>query len=288
MINTIMTQEDAVNELYAHGKACLTAHKEANIDKKYRPYLALFADGTFLVDERAKDDAVLQNLVFEFFKAYPIQKKLYKQYVSAQMLKAVYRCAQDFDWYLPQNSMPTDLEASDEQKLHCFLERILKRRCLSITTLTTPEWFRFYSPDKEKFALFEGGWLIVAQNSPNIETLPCNISKIYPQIEIVEVVPDYYIGAIYERLLYTELSAREIYIDLVRKKIMERLKIGSDEALRVMQNQTFGWRKLLFLSEQNARSMIYSEYVENSFIESDEHFAAQMATKKDFYIGVFL
>ena len=184
--------------------------------------------------------------------------------------------------------MPTDLEASDEQKLHCFLERILKRRCLSITTLTTPEWFRFYSPDKEKFALFEGGWLIVAQNSPNIETLPCNISKIYPQIEIVEVVPDYYIGAIYERLLYTELSAREIYIDLVRKKMMERLKIGSDEALKVMQNQTFDWRKLLFLSEQNARSMIYSEYVENSFIESDEHFAAHKATKKDFYIGVFL
>ncbi|MBP5352901.1 MAG: hypothetical protein J6Y91_03960 [Alphaproteobacteria bacterium] len=284
----MITQEDAVNELYAHGKACLTAHREANIDKKYRPYLALFADGTFLVDERAQEDAVLQNLVFEFFKAYPIQTKLYKQYVSAQMLKAVYRRAQDFDWYLPQNSMPTDLEASDEQKLHCFLERILKRRCLSITTLTTPEWFRFYSPDKEKFALFEGGWLIVAQNSPNIETLPCNISKIYPQIEIVEVVPDYYIGAIYERLLYTELSAREIYIDLVRKKMMERLKIGSDEALKVMQNQTFGWQKLLFLSEQNARSMIYSEYVENSFIESDEHFAAQMATKKDFYIGVFL
>ncbi len=288
MVNSIVTQEDAVNELYAHGKVCLTAHKEANIDKKYRPYLALFADGTFLVDEHAKDDVVLQNLVFEFFKAYPIQTKLYKQYVSAQMLKAVYRRAQDFDWYLPQNSMPTDLEASDVQKLHCFLERILKRRCLSITTLTTPEWFRFYSPDKEKFALFEGGWLIVAQNSPNIETLPCNISKIYPQIEIVEVVPDYYIGAIYERLLYTELSAREIYIDLVRKKMMERLKIGSDEALKVMQNQTFGWRKLLFLSEQNARSMIYSEYVENSFIESDEHFAAQMATKKDFYIGVFL
>ena len=288
MVNYMITQEDAVNELYAHGKACLTAHREANIDKKYRPYLALFADGTFLVDERAQEDAVLQNLVFEFFKAYPIQTKLYKQYVSAQMLKAVYRRAQDFDWYLPQNSMPTDLEASDEQKLHCFLERILKRRCLSITTLTTPEWFRFYSPDKEKFALFEGGWLIVAQNSPNIETLPCNISKIYPQIEIVEVVPDYYIGAIYERLLYTELSAREIYIDLVRKKMMERLKIGSDEALKVMQNQTFGWQKLLFLSEQNARSMIYSEYVENSFIESDEHFAAQMATKKDFYIGVFL
>ena len=50
-------------------------------------------------DERAKDDAVLQNRALEFFEAYPIQTKLYKQYVSAQMLKAVYRRAQDFDWY---------------------------------------------------------------------------------------------------------------------------------------------------------------------------------------------
>ena len=288
MVNSIVTQEDAVNELYERGKVCITAHKEANVDTKYRPYLALFADGTFLIDERAKDDAVLQNLVFEFLKNYPLQKKLSRIYVPIWLLKAVYRRAQNFDWYLPQYEIPTDLGMADRQKLQSFLERILQYQCLSITTLTTPEWFRFYSPDKEKFALFTGKWLVVAQNSPHIETLDCNISKLYPQIEIVEVVPDYYIGAIYERLLYTQPSAREIYIDLVRKKMMERLKIGSDEALKVMQNQTFGWRKLLFLSEQNARSMIYSEYVENSFIESDEHFAAQMATKKDFYIGVFL
>jgi len=55
MINDIITQENAVDELYARGKVCITAHKEANVDKKYRPYLALFADGTFLIDERAGD-----------------------------------------------------------------------------------------------------------------------------------------------------------------------------------------------------------------------------------------
>ncbi len=288
MVNLIITQEDAVNELYAHGKACLTAHKEANIDKKYRPYLALFADGTFLVDERAKDDAVLQNLVFEFLENYPIQAKLNKQYVSVQMLKAVYHRAQDFDWYQPQYNIPTDLDDANKQKLQNFLQRVLQKQCLSVTTLTTPNWFCFYSPDKGKFALFTDGWLEIAENSPHLDKFVQGISEMYPQIEIVEVVPEYYIEAIYEKLLYIRPSAREIYIDLVRKKMMERLKIDSDEALKVMQNQTFGWRKLLFLSEQNARSMIYSEYVENSFIESDENFAAQMATKKDFHIGVFL
>ena len=288
MINGIITQENAVNELYKHGKACITAHKEANIDKKYRPYLALFADGTFLVDERAKDDVVLQNLVLEFCVAYLFRKQPKKQYVSAQMLKAVYRRAQDFDWYLPQYEIPTDLSAANRQKLQSFLKRILRRRCLSVTTLTTPNWFQFYSPDKEKFALFDSGWLVVAQNSPHIDILTNNISSLYPQIEIVEVVPDYYIGAIYERLLYTEMSAREIYIAMIQQKIMKRLKISSEEALKVMQNQTYGWQKLLFLSEQIARSMIYSEYVEKCLMQEDGIFAELMTAKEDFHIGVIL
>ena len=288
MINEIMTQQDAVNELYARGKVCITAHKQARINTKYRPYLALFADGTFLVDERAQNDVVLQNLVFEFYQEYPLQRKLNKQYVSTHMLKAVYHHAQNFDWYQPQYDISTDLSVTDRQKTHGFLERVLQHKCLSITTLTTPSWFQFYSPDKEKFALFSGEWLVIANTSPHVEMLSSDISKLHPQIEIVEVVPEYYVSAIYERLLYTQPSAREIYINLVLQKLMKNLKISPDEALKVMQNQIHGWRELLFLSEQKARSMIYSEYVENCFIQTDENFAKQMAEKKDFHIGRFI
>ena len=288
MINGIITQENAVDELYARGKVCITAHKEVNVDKKYRPYLALFADGTFLIDERAKEDAVLQNLVFEFYKDYPLQQKLDKRYVSVQMLKAVYHRAQDFEWYQPQYDIPTDLGAADRQKLHSFLERVLRRRCLSITTLTTPNWFQFYSPDKEKFALFEGEWLIIAQNSPHIEMLSSNISRLYPQMEMVEVVPQYYVEAIYEKFLYTQPSAREIYIDLCRQKICNLLHISLLEAQEVMQKQVWGWRNLLLLDEQTARSMIYSDFVEKSLAAADESWAQVMANKKEFRIGSFL
>ncbi|MBQ4399729.1 MAG: hypothetical protein II830_00380 [Alphaproteobacteria bacterium] len=287
MTNSIITQQDAVKELYSHGKVCITAHKEANINTKYRPYLALFADGTFLVDERAENDEVLLNLVFEFYKDYPVQKSLNKQYVSSQLLKAVYCHAQDFDWYLPQYDVPTDLSMADRQKLHGFLERILPRKCLSITTLTTPDWFQFYSPDKEKFALFAGEWLIMSENSPLKESLAHDISKLYPQMEMVQVVPEYYIGAVYEKLLYREPSAREIYIGLMMQKLMNRLNISSEEALEVMQKQTHGWRELLFLSEQKARSMIYSEYVEHCFAREDKIWA-ELMNKKDVKIGCFL
>lgn len=288
MINNIITQQNAVDELYRRGKACITAHKEAAIDKKYRPYLALFADGTFLVDERARDDAVLQNLVLEFYKDYPLQRMISKQYVSAQMLKAVYHRAQNFDWYRPQYDIPADLGAADRQRLQGFLERVLRRRCLSITTLTTPEWFRFYSPDKEKFALFEGGWLVVAQNSPHIETLSSNISRFYPQVEMVEVVPQYYVEAIYEKLLYIEPSAREIYINLVRQKLEKFWRLTSEEALQVMQNQKHDWKKLLLLDEKTARSMIYSDFAEKALAATDEAWAQVMANKKEYHIGTFL
>ncbi len=284
MTDGIITQEDAVNELYKRGRVCITACKEADIDTKYRSYLALFADGTFLVDERARSDITLQNLFIEFCKQYPSKNRMSKQYVSAQILEAIYRRAQDFDWYQPQYDIPTNLTVADRQKLHCFLERVLRHQCLSITTLTTPNWFQFYSPDKEKFALFNDGWLVVAQNSPHIDMLTGNISRLYPQIEMVEVVPWYYVEAVYEKLLYTQPSAREIYINLLIQKYMKRLKITSEEALKVMQNQIYGWRNLLLMSEQKARSMIYSEYIENCLIESDEHFATQMATKKEFRI----
>ena len=277
-----------IDELYFRGKVCLTAANSAHTDFKYRPYLALFADGTFLVDERAQTDIVLQNLAAEFCVIYPSQKRQKTQFVSPQFLKAVYRRAQDFDWYLPQYAFPPNLSVAEKHKLRGFLARVLSRPCLSITTLTTPDWFRFYSPDKAKFALFAGGWLVISEDSPCIDILSRDITQLYPQIQIVEVVPQYYINAIYERLLYTEPSAREIYINLVWQKIMQRYKISRDEALGVMQKQTHGWRELLFLSEQKARSMIYSNYVENCFIRQDAVFAAQMADKKDFRIGTFI
>ena len=277
-----------IDELYLRGKVCITAAKSAHTDFKYRPYLALFADGTFLADDRAQNDVVLQNLIAEFCVAYPSQKRQKVQFVPPTVLKAVYRRAQDFDWYLPQYHVPADLSAGEKHKLRGFLVRILQRQCLSVTTLTTPDWFRFYSPDKGHFALFADGWLTIAENSPCLNDLPHQICDLYPQIQMVEVVPQYYIDAVYERLLYTEPSAREIYIDLVRQKVMRRLKISAAEALEVMQKQTYGWRRLLFLDEKLARSMIYSAYVEDCFIKEDVLFAAQMADKKDFHIGSFI
>lgn len=288
MINEVITSEDAVEELYAKGKVCLTAHKEANIDKKYRPYLALFADGTFLVDERAQTDVVLQNLFIDFCNEYFSKKRKAKQYVSPQMLKAVYRKAQDFDWYEPQYASWKDLTAAERSKMRQFWRRTEDKTCLSVTTITTPEVFRFYSPDKGKFALFADGWLTLAEDSPYLEELPRALSKLYPETNMVEIVPPHYVEMIYDCLLYRQPSAREIYIDLCMLKMCQKMQVSRKEALDIMQKQISGWSKLLLLDEKTARSMIYSEFVEKTLAQNDKRWADIMAAKKEYLIGKFL
>lgn len=288
MTNVVITPEDAVNELYSHAKVCITAHKDVDIDKKYRSYMAFFADGTFLVDERARDDAALISLVMDFRTEYPSLKRKPAQYVSAAMLKAVYRKAQEYDWYEPQYASWKHLSQKERDKMRQFWWRLEDKTCLSVTTVTTPQVFRFYSPDKGKFALFSGGWLIIAEDSPYIDELPQALSELYPETSMVEIVPEHYVEAVYDYLLYRQPSAREIYIDLCMQKMSKRLNISLSEALQMMQKQTWGWRRLLLLDEKTARSMIYSEFVEKSLADVDENWARIMEGKKDFHIGFFL
>lgn len=279
MINNIITQQNAMDELYAHGKICLTASKMAKIDSKYRPFLALFADETFLVDERAQTDEVIKEIALEFRIAFPTSHQLKWQYVSADFLKAVYHKAQEFDWYLSQYPILQNLSLDKVKRLQAFLRRVTSAPCLSVTTITTPEWFRFYSPDKGKFALFANGWLVIAQNSPFLDELPSDISRIYPQISMVETVPEYYVTAIYEQLLYTQPSAREIYIELEKRKIMQSRNVLEKEVAEMLQSNPISWKKLLLCDEKTARSMIYSDFVEKSLAATDENWAQEMANK---------
>ena len=265
MTNEIMAVTQIVDDLYAEGKICLTAYAGANIDKKYRPYLAQFADGTFLVDARAEKDVVLMNLALEFCTAYPSEKRKSKQYVSSELLKAVYRKAQEFDWYEPQYETWNNLTSSERAKMRQFWRRMENKICLSVTTITTPEVFRFYSPDKGKFALFADGYLVMAENTPYADELPRALSALYPDTNMVEVVPSQYVDMVYDFLLYRQPSAREIYIDLCRQKMSRRRHLTLAEAQEVMQKQAWGWCKLLLLDEKTARSMIYSEFVEKIF-----------------------
>ncbi len=242
----------------------------------------------FWADARAENDVALLSLSKEFCEAYPSARRKAWQFVSAEVLKAVYRKAQEFDWYEPQYASWKDLTATERAKMRQFWRRMEDKICLSVTTITTPEVFRFYSPDKGKFALVADGWLVMAENTPYADELPRALSALYPDTNMVEVVPSQYVDMVYDFLLYRQPSAREIYIDLCRQKMSRRRHLTLAEAQEVMQKQAWGWCKLLLLDEKTARSMIYSEFVEKSLAADDEQWAQIMAAKKEYQIGTIL
>lgn len=265
MVEEIVTSKMAVESLYEQGRVCITAYKPAKIDVKYRPFLALFADGTFLVDERAQYDSVIREIVIGFRIRYPTANELRWQYVSTDFIKEVYLKAQEFDWYLYQYPFCDNLTSAEKQKLRVFLDRISNVKCLSVLTITTPKWFRCYSPDKYKFALFDNGFLVVDEKASYLEDLVYDLGLVFPKINMIETVPEYYISAIYERLLYMQPSAREICIDLEAVEIMEKQKVSKEEAMKILSRDQEKWKKMLLNDEKTARSLIYSQYVRYCF-----------------------
>ncbi|MBQ8750584.1 MAG: hypothetical protein IJZ30_02980 [Alphaproteobacteria bacterium] len=269
MHNTIITSNDYLERLYSCGNICLTASKMINIDAKYRHFLALFSDKTFFVDESVKTDNVIRDIVINFRFKYPTFGQLIWRYVSTDFLKEIYLKSQEFSWYAYQCNLLDNLSTTETKKLRNYLQSIKGLRCLSVTHLTTPLWYCYFSPDKVKFALFDNGYLVIAENTPYIDDFQASICSFFPQINIIKTVPEYYITATYEQLLYTQQSAREIYIELVKKELQNKYYCTEREAQLKLQQNPNQWKKLLFINEPKARSMIYSNYVKNYFNKKD-------------------
>lgn len=268
MYNTDFSQNDYIESLFFNGNVCLSAAKTNNIDVKFRPFIALFSDRTFLVDERAEFDKVIKNIIIRFRITYPTPYTLEWKYVPNTLLKAVYLKAQEFNWYSSQYPMPNNLSTEELKKLNYFMQCIMDLKCLSITNLVATKWYQHFSPDVLKFALFDNGYLVISEDCPILDELPSRICETYPEINIIDIVPQYFISAIYERLLYTQLSARERYIELKKLDIMQKNNYSDADALKALQNKTKLWEDLLLTDEQTARSMIYSHYVKKHFEEN--------------------
>ncbi|MBR5599127.1 MAG: hypothetical protein IKW39_03705 [Alphaproteobacteria bacterium] len=271
MTNTFVSKNDYLDRLYSNGNICLTASKTNNVDVRYRPFLALFSDETFFVDENAKTDKGIRNIIIKFRIMYPTLKELNWKYVSSNFLKEIYLKSQEFDWYAHQYKIPDNLSIMERTNLHKYLKSIKSLRCLSVTNITTNLWYCYFSPDKIKFALFENGYLIIADNYPYIDEFLSNICSIYPQINMIKTLPDYYISATYEQLLYTQQSAREIHIELRKNELQNKYQCTELEALQKLQKIPNQWEKLLFTDEAEARSLIYSNYVRDCLKKKDKY-----------------
>lgn len=270
MYSDLILPEEGVNDFFDKGKVLVTAYKEADIDVMYRPFVALFADKTLLVNDIAKIDETVADIVNSFCLKYGVTG-VKKEYVSASLIKAIYLKAQDFKWYRYQYSVCNNLSNDNFRDFRNFICKTVENsKCLSVSSLLTSNILRFYSPDKYRFALMDNGMLIISEDSSCIDMLQKSISELYPQTDIIKIVPDAYLWGIYENKLYTQLSAREMYINMYIERLQTKENISLWEAFKSIKKLAI-WEKMQKMSEQEARSMIYSLHFEQCVGNRDEY-----------------
>ncbi len=273
------SQKKFIQKLFADGNICLTAARSENINPECREYLALMTDGRFLVSKEYDFSGVKDyRKVDAFCHHHKEYVYLQKEYVPQNYIDAVYRKAQEFEWFMPAEDYAeeTEISLSNEEKLqmNIFIHKLLSdnNKCLSVVC---PSERLYYSPDNLNYALFADGRLLLDKGKSESQEadLLVEMRKIFPALDIrVERVPAYYISEIYKRLLTIQKSAREIYMEILKqkaKKLKAMLNIPHHEALKLSAQITGwkSWQEVTMIDENSARFAIHSEKRKKRFAE---------------------
>lgn len=265
-------QKKFIQELFAAGNICLTAAESENINPECRKYLALMADGRFLVSEEYNRLSGVKNYrkIDAFCRQHEEYVYLQREYVPQSYIDAIYRKAQEFDWFVPAEDCAEkpEISLSSEEKLqmNVFIHKLLSdnNKCLSVIC---PSERLYYSPDNLDYALFSDGRLLLDERRSEClkEDLLSEMKIIFPALDIrVERVPTYYISEIYKRLLTIQKSAGEIYMEILKqkaKKLKTMLNIPHHQALELSAQMSGwkNWKEVTLIDESAARFAIHSE-----------------------------
>lgn len=239
--------EEFVSACFANDNILLTASREENINPNVRNCLALFADGRYYVSEKY---SMLQRYndknIKTFIKEHKDYVFLQEVYVPHEYIVALYKEAEKYGWYIPLEEVEQKNILSEEEKteMNRYIENLFNgRKCLSVTNLEYRKGARLdftSDPDVDKYALFTDGTLVVGNSRANVKNTYWydKMCEIYKELKLkVELVPDYYIPAIYAALPKYQRSAGEIYMEMLKekaKKLKAELKISHHEALDIV------------------------------------------------------
>ena len=265
--------EELIKDCFANGNILLTASKEENVNPNIRDCLALFADGRYYVAEeysgapRRYNDKNIEIFKKEH-KDYVFLREIY---VPREYIAALYKEAEKYDWYVSAEEVEQKNRLSEAQtaEMNAYIENLFNgRKCLSVTNLEDDSRTHFSAdPDVDKYALFTDGTLVVGNSRANVKNTYWydQMCAIYKDLKLkVELVPDYYIPAIYAALPKYQRSASKIYMEMLKekaKKLKSDLNITHHEALDIAA-KTDGWdnfQSVKIEDEAHARHLISAE-----------------------------
>lgn len=290
--------EEFIMDCFANNNVLLTASKNENVNPDIRECLALFADGRYYIaDEFGGTISRHNNKNIKIFKnEHKDYVFLDEIYVPREYIVALYKEAEKYDWYVSAEEIEQKNRLSDTQtaQMKNYIENLFNgRKCLSVTNLEDDSRTHFGAdPDVDKYALFTDGTLVVGNSRSNVENTYWydRMCAIYKDLKLkVELVPDFYIPAIYAALPKYQRSAREIYMEMLKekaKKLKSELNISHHEALDIAAkiDDWDDFQSIKIEDEAHARHLISAEKWRNkiangSFLQEYEIYLRSKRSK---------
>lgn len=284
----INSEKEFIKQLFSDNNICYTASNDV-LSCDERKYLALFSNGRFIVSDKYRKNKFnrdLANKINAFEQRVLKSKVVFEiEYVPQHYIEAIYKKAEEFDWFFPldkaKEKIDEEYKKVEEKRPECtkeameaFIEKLFKNNntCLTITNID-----ELYTTERDEYALFEDNRFIVnedRQQSAAHRELAYTILKKSGKILIPEYVPAKYLPAIYERALKTQKSAKDIYVEMLKKKAKHLAKseeITHTQALEKIAalNDFPNWKIVCEIDEDTARVNLGKD------------------TEKDVYIGMF-
>ncbi len=276
-IKEIPDVDEFVEQCFSKNNVLLTATGDFNTD--CREFLALFSSGHFYVSDEYKGEMSFKGSipVYQFMDKHKYLVYFEPVYVPQDYIWALYKKAQNFDWYASEKSeKDTEISNIEKQKMLDFIDGLFAgNRCLCAVNPRAPYNESMLSsgsdtsPEYKRYALFEDGTLLLSddlygehnEDSILLQTL----HNCFPQMNFKKkFVPDYYVSEILNQLPQRQKKAAEIYTDLLKRKAKRLEKIYNIkhfEALDLVA-KLGGWKNWMSikdLSEQHARHLITQE-----------------------------
>ncbi|MBR1778323.1 MAG: hypothetical protein IJ752_07060 [Alphaproteobacteria bacterium] len=281
-IEALPDKETFINHCFENGNVLLNACRTEALPPESRQYMALFSNGFLFVSEEYKDITGINDpkKLYDFKRT--VRNRfifLQRRHIPQSYLDGLYKRAEQYEWFLSETEAlrcqpeKKQLTSAEKEKMNDFIENLLSdRTCVSVTIPDPAD--EFISPERENFALFSDGTLVLDSSKQAVADIFCkHLQKPFPQMTFSpQFVPKYYVPEIYRRLLDRQKSARQIYLEMLKqkaKKLKKKLSIPHHEALELTAKMTgwANWKAATVIEEEQARHVICAEQIKKKMAE---------------------
>ncbi len=260
-----------VSKCFSNGCKLIISENKNDLCSSQKMDIAILSDGRLIIREEYEQRLAAFNArqISDFTLFNPQYVYLHALYVPASYIAALYKKADEIG--AVQNFInATDLSKPKEQNTQNealeFANQMFQGRiCLTDLYLFDEKSYYVLMPEKDGYALFSDGTLVLSKNSMN-NILIQDLQRYFPEIDFqIKTVPSIdYIKAIYDVLPSYQKSAKEIYLEMMKQKarrLKSMIDITHTEALEIVSQMSgfSNWKAMQQIENLDAKSAIVNE-----------------------------